>query len=81
VRGASIAGSVSFIYQDARTGLLSAYTAAKPSAGAMTLVLKTGAAVRAIVGPHGFTIPGCAHYLPFVQGAAPCTFAYHGDQP
>ncbi len=77
----TIAGSVSFIYQDARTGLLSAYTAGRPQAGAMTLLLKTGPAVRATVRPHGFTIAGCARYLPFIDSPAGCTFTYHGDRP
>jgi hypothetical protein len=81
VKGPGIAGSVNFIYQDARTGLLSAYTAVKPSAGMMTLTLRTGVAVKAIVQLHGFTIPGCARYLPFIDGPAQCTFTYHGDRP
>jgi hypothetical protein len=79
VRGPGIAGSVNFIYEDGRTGLLSAYTAAKPRAGRMTLVLMTGVAITATIRPHGFTIPGCVRYLPFVYGPAQCTFTYHGD--
>jgi hypothetical protein len=77
----ALAGSVSFIYQDARTGLLSAYTAGKPRAGVMTLLLKNGTAVRATVAKHGFTIAGCARYLPFIDSPAGCTFTYHGDRP
>jgi hypothetical protein len=76
VKESSIAGSVYFIYQDARIRLLSAYTAVKPSAGTMSLVLKTGGTVKATVQPHGFTIPGCAKYLPFIHGPAQCTFTY-----
>jgi hypothetical protein len=81
VKGSSIAGSVNLIYQDGRTGLLSAYTAVKPSADTMTLALKTGVAVKATVQSHGFTIPGCARYLPFIDRPAQCTFTYHGDTP
>lgn len=81
VKGTSIAGSVNFIYQDARTGLLSTYTVSKPSAGTMTLALNSGVAVTATVQPHGFTIPGCTKYLPFIYDPAQCTFTYHGDTP
>jgi hypothetical protein len=77
----ALAGSVSFIYQDARTGLLGAYTAGKPRAGIMTLLLKNGTAIRATVAKHGFTIAGCARYLPFIDSPAGCTFTYHGDRP
>jgi hypothetical protein len=81
VKGSRITGSLCFLYQDGRTGLLGAYTATKPTAGTITLVLKTGKSIKVTVQEHGFTIPGCAKYLPFIYRPAQCTFTFHGDTP
>ena len=79
--GPSVAGSISFVYQDGRTASVGSFSGTA-GAGRATLTLSPqGTQAAATYTSTTLVLDGCTGYLQYATGAAQCTFDLTATSP
>ncbi|HUN32826.1 MAG TPA: hypothetical protein VMU95_12510 [Trebonia sp.] len=79
--GTTISGTITYLYQDGRTGTSVRYTGQFSGGGQLTIVLASGQAMTGTYQSRHFTLGDCRRFLPTDTQPGACDFTYHGHIP
>jgi hypothetical protein len=75
----AVRGSVTFLYQDGRTALITQYTGHLSGDHKLTLLFSNGRKLTGSYRHKQFSLAHCTTVLPWATPPATCQFTYHGQ--
>lgn len=78
---AAITGSIAYLYQDGRAGIVIKYTGKLSGNGRLSIKLSDGRSFTGTYRLRQFTLASCGRFLTATTQPGACHFAYHGYVP